>query len=522
MPFRKKRYSKYLILLLVFLMMVAAALPGCSSQKEDPMADVRSYKDLNDPSYTIGVINGTIDGPVTEKLLPKAKVAYFSTLVDNVTALESGKADAIVDDDVAFIYYNVQAGEKLRILDDYMEPFEFGYIFPKTDEGRKLRDQVSDFTNKLSADGTLDEIRKNWISSEGSAEMTVDYASLPAENGTIRMATTGTSPPFSYIENGAAVGYDIDVISRFCKEYGYALEVNDMNFDGIIPSVSSGKCDLGGSALTITDERKESVEFSAPYYSGGLAAAVLSPKAAGGSSLFGRLRESFAKTFIKEGRYRLFVSGILTTLLITILSALFGTLLGFLVYLLCRNGNRFANAVTKVCVRLLQMLPVVVLLMILYYIVFSSAPVSGTFVSVIAFTLTFAASVFGNLTSSVSAIDYGQTEAAYALGFSSLRTFFKVVLPQALAYFLPAYKSDLVALIKATAVVGYIAVQDLTRTGDIVRSRTYEAFFPLIAVAVLYLIMALILIALVDRLEIRTDPKRRKREYILKGVKTDD
>lgn len=68
MPFRKKRYSKYLILLLVFLMLVAAALPGCSSQKEGLMADVRSYKDLNDPSYTIGVINGTIDGPVTEKL----------------------------------------------------------------------------------------------------------------------------------------------------------------------------------------------------------------------------------------------------------------------------------------------------------------------------------------------------------------------------------------------------------------------------------------------------------------------
>ena len=98
----------------------------------------------------------------------------------------------------------------------------------------------------------------------------------------------------------------------------------------------------------------------------------------------------------------------------------------------------------------------------------------------------------------------------------------KVVLPQALAFFLPAYKSDLVALIKATAVVGYIAVQDLTRTGDIVRSRTYEAFFPLIAVAVLYIIMALILIALVDRLEIRTDPKSRKKEDILKGVKTND
>ena len=519
MPFKEKRYGRFPVLLLVFLMLVTAAFAGCSTEKEDPMADIRSYKDLNDPSYTIGVLNGTIDGPVTEKMIPKAGVAYYSTLVDMVTALESGKVDALVDDDVAFIYYNMQAGETLRLLDDYMEPFEFGYIFSKTDEGRKLRDQVSEYINKITEDGTLDEIRENWITEEGAAKMAVDYTSLPAKNGTIVMATTGTSPPFSYVENDIVIGYDIDVVARFCKEYGYALEINAMTFDGLIPSVSSGKCDIGGCSITITDERKESVEFSAPYYFGGLAAVVLSPNAGGGKSFLGRLGDSFRKTFIKESRYKLFLSGILTTLLITILAALLGTLIGFLVYLLCRNGNRYANAVTKVCVRFLQMLPVVVLLMILYYIVFSSAPVSGTFVSVIAFTLTFAASVYGNLTSSVSAIDIGQTEAAYALGFSSLRTFFKVVLPQSLVYFLPTYKSDLVALIKATAVVGYIAVQDLTRTGDIVRSRTYEAFFPLIAVAALYIIMALILIALVDRLEIRTDPKRRTTEEILKEVK---
>ena len=521
MPFNNKQYGKVFILLCVFFVL-AAALSGCTAKKEDTMANVRSYKDLNDPSYTIGVISGTISGPVTEKMIPKAKVAYFSNLVDVVTALESGKVDAAVDDDVTFIYYNMKNGEKTRILDDYMEPFEFGYIFPKTDEGRALRDQVSEFTDKLLADGTLDEIRKNWISEDGAAKLPFDYTTLPAKNGTLKMATAGVSPPFSYVENEMVIGYDIDVIARFCKENGYALEIVDMNFDGIIPSVSAGKCDLGGNSITITDERKESVEFSSPYYFGGLAAAVLSPEAAGGASFSDKLKDSFEKTFTREGRYKFFISGILTTLLITILSALFGTLIGFLVYLLCRNGNKYANAVTKVCVRLIQMLPVVVLLMILYYIVFSSAPVSGTFVSVIAFTLTFAASVFGNLSSSVNAIDRGQTEAACALGFSDLAIFFKVVLPQALTYFLPAYKSDLVSLIKATAVVGYIAVQDLTRTGDIVRSRTYEAFFPLIAVAILYIIMALILIALVDRLEVGTDPKRRKKEDILKGVTTND
>jgi polar amino acid transport system substrate-binding protein len=168
------------------------------------------------------------------------------------------------------------------------------------------------------------------------------------------------------------------------------------------------------------------------------------------------------------------------------------------------------------------MLPVIVMLMIFYYIVFSNAPVNGVFVSIVVFSLTFGASVFGMLTSSINTIDRGQTEAAYALGFSNLRTFFKIVLPQALKFFLPSYKSELVALIKATAVVGYIAVQDLTRVGDIVRSRTYEAFFPIISVAVIYFIMAWILIVLVDRIEIKIDPKRRKRDDILKGVKTND
>jgi polar amino acid transport system substrate-binding protein len=168
------------------------------------------------------------------------------------------------------------------------------------------------------------------------------------------------------------------------------------------------------------------------------------------------------------------------------------------------------------------MLPAVVLLMILFYIVFARASVSGIFVSVVAFSMTFAAAVFGMLKSSINAIDRGQTEAAYALGFSNLRTFFKIVLPQAMVYFLPAYKSELISLIKATAIVGYIAVQDLTRVGDIVRSRTYEAFFPLISIALIYFALAGLLITIAGRLEFRFDPKRRKKEDILKGIKTDD
>ena len=141
---------------------------------------------------------------------------------------------------------------------------------------------------------------------------------------------------------------------------------------------------------------------------------------------------------------------------------------------------------------------------------------------VVGFTLVFGAAMYGMLRAGVGAIPKGQTEAAYALGYGNTRAFFRVILPQAVPHFLPAYKGEITALIKATAVVGYIAVQDLTKMGDIVRGRTYEAFFPLIAVAVIYFILAAALTYLVNRLEILINPRRRRKEDILKGVKADD
>ena len=190
--------------------------------------------------------------------------------------------------------------------------------------------------------------------------------------------------------------------------------------------------------------------------------------------------------------------------------------------MMCRNGNIVANGVTRFSMWLVQGMPMVVLLMILYYIIFGSVAISGIAVAVIGFTLTFGSSVLGLLRMGVGAVDNGQYEAAYALGYSDRRTFFRVILPQALPHVLPSYKGEIVGLIKATSIVGYIAVQDLTKMGDIVRSRTYEAFFPLIAVTVIYFILEGLLGFLVSKIQIRMNPKKRKPESILRGVKTHD
>jgi polar amino acid transport system substrate-binding protein len=190
--------------------------------------------------------------------------------------------------------------------------------------------------------------------------------------------------------------------------------------------------------------------------------------------------------------------------------------------MLCRNGNPVANVISKFCLWLVQGMPMVVLLMILYYVVFGSVAISGVVVAVIGFTLTFGAAVFGLLKMGVGAVDGGQYEAAYALGYSNRKTFYRIILPQAIPHILPAYRGEIVGLIKATAIVGYIAVQDLTKMGDIVRSRTYEAFFPLIAVTVIYFVLEELLRTIIGRIGVNYNPKRRKPANILKGVNTDD
>ena len=153
----------------------------------------------------------------------------------------------------------------------------------------------------------------------------------------------------------------------------------------------------------------------------------------------------------------------------------------------------------------------VVLLMILYYIVFGRSGLPAVWVAVIGFTLNFGAYVSEIMRSGIGSIDGGQREAALALGYTENKAFFKFIFPQAAVRQLPVYRGEVISLLKSTSVVGYIAIQDLTKMSDIIRSRTYEAFFPLIITAVIYFILAWLLSLLLKLLLRQIDPRKHKR-----------
>ena len=487
------------------------------------------YKTFSDlENKRLGAATGSIQIQQLEKRFPNAELFYFSTTVDMLNALRANKIDAFCEPDPV-VRYLIMENPDVTYLDEKLgDGMKEAAVFPKTEKGQALCDKFNAYIREIRQNGVYDEIQNTWFGPDDSKRVVPDFYNLPATNGTLRMAADTALIPYVFIKDEKPVGIDVDIAVRFCKEQGYRLEILPMDFSGIIPAVVTGKVDFASSGIAITPERAQSVLFSEPTCESTSVIAVLKGGEKGASvenkentSQDGIL-SSFEKTFLREDRWKLFAYGVINTLVITLLSIIFGTLLGFAVFMLCRKGNPVANIITRFCMWLISGMPMVVLLMILFYIIFGDSSISGIAVAVIGFTLTFGAAVFGLLKMGVGAVDKGQYEAALSLGYSDIWTFFKIILPQALPHVLPAYKGEIVSLIKATAVVGYIAVQDLTKMGDIVRSRTYEAFFPLIAVTVIYFLLEGLIGFLVSRITISFNPKRRKPSDILKGVKTHD
>ena len=495
----------------VVLAVLTSDLASMASEPE--MAD---FSELS--GKTISMLTGAPFEELISSKVPDVKeFTYYQTMPDMTLGIKSGKTDAgFMNNAVAELAVNKDP--LLALFPESLGETTFGLAFAKGDERCTIWQEAYD---SIPSD-TKKDLWDKWTGADESIK-SIPKQDWPGNNGTVRVAACDALEPMSYVgQDGQLLGLDIETILLIAKELDVRVEFTPMDLSAVLSSIGAGKADIGCDSILTTDERRETMDFV--EYQKALYVLVVRSTKTGAvrSSFIDSVKDSFYKTFIREDRYKLFIRGIFTTLIITFLSILFGTVLGFVIYMLCRNGGVLADILSRLLVWLIQGMPVVVLLMILYYIIFGSAQISGTVVAVIAFTLVFGVGVFGMLKMGVGAVDKGQTEAALALGYGSTHTFFRIILPQALPHFLPSYKGEVVSLIKATAIVGYIAVQDLTKVGDIVRGRTYEAFFPLIAVAIIYFILGDLLTFIVGRIEIAINPKKRKREDILKGINKGD
>ena len=226
-------------------------------------------------------------------------------------------------------------------------------------------------------------------------------------------------------------------------------------------------------------------------------------------------KESFYQNFIEKDRWQYLLTGLENTLLITIFAVLIGVAIGFLVAIIRashdKNGSlKILNFICRVYLTVIRGTPTMIQLMITYYIIFASVNVSKIFVAVCAFGINSGAYVAEIVRSGIMSIDQGQFEAGRSLGLNYTQTMIKIILPQAVKNILPALGNELIVLLKETSISGYIGLMDLTRGGDIIRSQTYSALFPLLVVAAIYLVIVCFLTYLVGRLERRLRTNERK------------
>ncbi len=233
--------------------------------------------------------------------------------------------------------------------------------------------------------------------------------------------------------------------------------------------------------------------------------------------MFESLKQGFIKTFIRDSRYKVFLEGFKNTMIITIVAALIGIVLGVIVsfvHSLAENardkhqdsfGAKCLMVLDKICaayVAVVRGTPLAIQLMIMTFIVMSGFP-NKVLVCCIAFGINSGAYVSEVIRGGISSVDYGQTEAGRSLGLSQIGTLRLIVLPQAIKNILPAGCNEAIAVLKETSIVGMVAVVDLTRAGDLVRSRTMSPYFTLISVAIVYFVLVFGLSKAVQRFERR-------------------
>lgn len=476
-------------------------------------AVLTSVADLEDKRIAVQL--GTVYDLYATKTFPKATILQYPTFQEVTLSVSTGKADAGLSD-IDVLNEVMRANPDLVTLGPpiFKSPVAAG--FRKTDGDRRAA--FNAFLTKIRQNGVWADMADRWMTKRDQK-----MPELPkgATRGTLIVGTSSGGFPFAAVQNNELAGFDIELARRFGADIGAEVRFVDQDFAAHIAALVSGKIDVILASMFDTEERRQRIDFSAPYFEQDSYAFTVKANAApaGGAaaaapptpSFIERVRASFRSNILVERRYLLIWDGLKTTAIIAVLATLFGTALGALVCFMRMSPLAVLRVPARLYIDIVRGLPVLVLLMLIFYVVFASVNINPILVAVLAFGMNFAAYVSEMFRSGIESIDRGQSEAGVAMGFTRAQTFRFIVLPQMIQRILPVYKGEFISMVKMTSIVGYIAVQDVTKAGDIIRSRTFDPFFPLIMVAVLYFVIAWVLMQALEYLERNTDPKYRRR-----------
>lgn len=480
----------------LFLLTILSLLLYCCSA-DDNRRCINSIDDIN--NCKIGVLTNTTYDEYLRNNFPSATIIRMGTQASLSHALASGQCDAILT-----MRSNcrdlINLNPQFFVIDSVLTRDTLAVGFRHDDF--QLKQQFDDFLTHILSNGDYDEICNNWLS-DNAQQIIKDFPTR-TDTTAIKIGMNGVLSCLTVMGNGSLKGFEPELMRRFGAFINRPVQLTTVAFNSIVPYIKSKKADAIICAFTPTEERSNMLLFSEPYFTDDVVCVAY--KGTNNScnlSAWDNFKNSINNNLIVENRYKLLVDGLLTTIIISLFSILLGTILGCLICFASSCGRHFWYHFERCFVNIIQGVPVLVLLMIMFYIIFANGIFTGTIIAIITFGLNFAASVSNMLCNSVRNIDKGQSEASLALGFNKVTTFIYFIIPQAIYKIMPLYKGVAIALVKSTSIVGYIAILDLTKAADIIRSRSFDEFSALIFISVVYFITAWLFGVVIDKLSKR-------------------
>lgn len=417
---------------------------------------------------------------------------------DMPVAVKSGRAEFAMMQEVQYDANQMDA-QGFRKCFDGILPGVAAVAFRK-DDVRTCED-FNSFLREMRASGEYDSWYHDWIHQLDAMVVEMEKMPAPRQGKKITVGITLVFP-FLFYRNNDLSGMEIDLFNRFCRSKGYCPEYTIVQFPALIPSLNTNKIDAILSHILVTPERARQVLFSDEYMEGSQCCFGLNPDwESAGPGLSDRIKGSFHKTLVEEDRWKLLVDGLVVTLEISLFSLLLAIVAGALLCFLRMRPNAAVSGATRVFVDIVRGIPILVILMIMFYVIFAKMHLSGVAVAIFSFGLFYGACFCEVFRAGMLSVGRGQWEAGAALGLGKFQTFRLVAFPQALKRIVPVFKGDVISLIKSTSIVGYVAVLDLTCAGDIIRTRTLDAFFPLILVSIIYIVLSSVSGSLLNALD---------------------
>lgn len=476
----------------------------------------KGFNNLNDlTGKRIGYDSSSIQyQKMATQGISNPELVTFSSVPDCALALLSNRIDGYICD-APLAKYACAKNSDLKIIPEYIADDKYGFALRKNNPlTLELNEKIAEYRTK----GILEELEKKWFDPNYPNKKVEPQDPSHVFTRSIKTTTTAVLEPMTfYDENGKVTGFELDLLTRICNELD--IKIEEIREAGNVTAAQAdlelGKCDLIFNSLSITEERREHFDLTDSYFDGAVVVVVRNENT-NKLSFFEKLGESFRKTFVVEQRWKMILYGLAVTLVMSIAAGILGIILGSGICAIRRSKSKTARGISATVIHLIQGMPAVVLLMILYYVVFGKVDINATIVATIGFATMFGVYSSEIMRSGFDSVDKGQIEAALALGYTRKQAFMKVELPQASYKFIPVLTGEFISMVKMTSIAGYISVAELTRVGDIIRSKTMEAFFPLIVIALIYFGLCELLTFGLRVLHKKLDPKKHAKK--VKGV----